>query len=67
LFSTQQKRLIWQSSFFVLFLFAPILDIFRFDLNENHLVLFGQPWLLGIDTSKEASEMLWNMFTHSVN
>ena len=64
MFSTQQKRLIWQSSFFVLFLFAPILDIFRFDLNENHLVLFGQPWLLGIDTSKEASEMLWNMFTH---
>lgn len=41
------KRLLIQSAFFALFVFAPVLDIFRFDLYRNNLVLFGQDWHLG--------------------
>ncbi len=57
----QQKRLVWRSAFFLLFILAPILDIFRFDLDANHLILFGQPWTLGIDASMSAMDLLWNM------
>lgn len=41
------KRLALQASFFSLFVFAPPLDIFRFDFYRNNLVLFGQDWGLG--------------------
>ena len=47
----------------MLFIFAPVLDIFRFDLNENHFILLWQPWVLGIDASKSAVELFWNMLT----
>ena len=43
----QKKRLISRSLFFALFVLAPLLDIFRFDLTLNHFILFGQPWTLG--------------------
>jgi len=46
--SLQQKRLLLRSAFFVLFVVAPPLDIFRFDLTLNHFILFGQPWTLGL-------------------
>jgi len=45
----QIKRRIFQTAFFLLFLFAPLLDIFRLDLNLGHFVLFGQDWTLGLD------------------
>ncbi len=38
-----------------------MLDIFRFDLNENHFILLWQPWVLGIEADQEPVEMLWNM------
>ncbi|WP_236725595.1 4Fe-4S binding protein [Candidatus Reidiella endopervernicosa] len=44
----QQKRLAVRTAFFVLFVVAPPLDIFRFDLTLNHFILFGQPWTLGL-------------------
>lgn len=47
--SLQHNRLIIRSSFFVLFLLAPPLNIFRFDLTLGHFILFGQPWTLGLD------------------
>ena len=59
--STQQKRLVWRSGFFMLFILAPVLDIFRFDLDKNHLMLLGQPWLLEIDDQSSASQLFWNM------
>jgi len=59
----QQKRLIWRTGFFVLFLLAPVLDIFRFDLNENHFILLWHPWVLGIDASQPAGQLFWNVFT----
>jgi ferredoxin-type protein NapH len=46
---TQLLRLAWRSAFFALFLLAPPLDLFRYDLTLGHFVLFGQPWTLGID------------------
>ncbi|HDK38469.1 MAG TPA: 4Fe-4S binding protein [Thiolapillus brandeum] len=41
------KRLVLQTAFFALFVFAPPLNIIRFDLYRNNLVLFGQDWDLG--------------------
>ncbi len=62
---TQTKRFFWRTSFFLLFLFAPILDLFRFDLIQNHFIFLGQPWALGLSAFQTgeitASEMAWNM------
>lgn len=43
------KRRCFQGGFFILFISAPILDIFRFDLNLGHFIIFGYPWTLGLD------------------
>ncbi|MEW8027211.1 MAG: 4Fe-4S binding protein [Candidatus Thiodiazotropha sp.] len=59
--STQRKRLLWRSAFFILFALAPVLDILRFDLDKNHLVFLGQPWVLGIDSQLGAMQLFWNM------
>jgi ferredoxin-type protein NapH len=48
---TQLARLCWRSGFFALFLLAPPLDLFRYDLTRGHFILFGMPWTLGIDTA----------------
>jgi polyferredoxin len=40
---------LWQASFFALFVLAPVLDVFRFDLTLGHFILFGRPWTLGLD------------------
>ncbi|MBL6999300.1 MAG: 4Fe-4S binding protein [Gammaproteobacteria bacterium] len=45
----QKKRLWYQSGFFVLFILAPIFDLFRYDLNQKHFYLLGQHWTLGLD------------------
>lgn len=45
----QYKRLWFQSGFFVLFITAPIFDLFRFDLNEGHFYLLGFHWTLGLE------------------
>jgi len=45
----QRRRRVLQGAFFLLFLLAPGLDIFRFDLTRGHAILFGQPWTLGLD------------------
>lgn len=39
----QSKRLITRTAFFGLFLLAPVLNIFRYDLTETCFVLFGFP------------------------
>ena len=62
---TQKHRLAWRTGFFLLFILAPVLDIFRFDLNQNHFILLTQPWTLGIDAFKtgqiSALDMAINM------
>ncbi len=47
----QRRRLFWRTMFFVLFVSAPVLDLFRFDLTQGHFILFGQPWTLDIDAA----------------
>jgi len=45
----QTSRTITRILFFLLFLFAPLLDIFRFDLTLGHFIFFGYEWTLGLD------------------
>lgn len=45
----QQRRAWLQVGFFVLFVLAPPLDLFRIDLTLGHAILLGQDWTLGID------------------
>lgn len=45
----QQKRLWSQTGFFILFLLAPVFDLFRFDLNVKHFFFLGMHWTLGLD------------------
>jgi len=45
-----QRRRAWtQIGFFVLFVLAPPLDLFRIDLTLGHAIFLGQDWTLGID------------------
>ncbi|MCU7813886.1 MAG: 4Fe-4S binding protein [Candidatus Thiodiazotropha sp. (ex Rostrolucina anterorostrata)] len=61
----QNKRRAWRSGFFLLFILAPPLNIFRFDLNLNYFILFGYPWTLGMEAFQQgtigAMEMGLNM------
>jgi polyferredoxin len=45
----QRKRFLFQAGFFLLFVCAPVLDIFRLDLNLKHFIFFGHAWTLGLD------------------
>lgn len=47
--ATQRRRLWWQTGFFVLFVVAPVFDIFRFDLEAGHAIVLGFDWRLGLD------------------
>ncbi len=66
--SREQLRFITQNSFYLLFLLAPLFDIFRFDILEGHFVIFGQSWMFGLeysefeclDTSHSVSTLLLN-------
>lgn len=43
----QRNRFLARAAFFLLFVLAPPLDIFRLDLNLGHLIIVGQNWTLG--------------------
>lgn len=45
----QKLRNATQAGFFLLFVFAPALNLLRFDLNETQLWFLGLRWSLGID------------------
>ena len=45
----QRWRQLTQGSFFLLFILAPVFDIFRLDLNLKHFIFFGLDWTLGLD------------------
>lgn len=45
----QRSRLFTQAGFFILFILAPVFDIFRLDLYLGHLIIFGQDWTLGLE------------------
>jgi polyferredoxin len=46
----QHYRISAKVAFFLLFIFAPLLDIFRFDLELGHFIIFGQAWTISIDS-----------------
>lgn len=46
--SLQTKRLLTRTGFFLLFLFAPALDLFRFDLTTTQFVVFGARLSFGL-------------------
>ncbi len=45
----ERRRSWFQTSFFILFLLAPPLDLFRLDLNQGHFFLLRMNWTLGLD------------------
>ncbi len=47
--SVQRWRRFTQGGFFILFVIAPVFDLFRLDLNVGHLILFGFDWTLGLE------------------
>lgn len=57
-------RLLTRSAFFLLYLLAPIFDLFRFDLEQHKFILLQQPVDIGIDAFRlqqiTALDMLWN-------
>jgi polyferredoxin len=63
--SLQRSRAWTQTGFFLLFVLAPPLDLFRLDLTLGHFILFGQSWTLGLDPflagEAGAGEALWNL------
>jgi len=44
----QGRRRLLQAGFFLLFVLAPALDLFRIDVTQAHVIVFGQVWSLGI-------------------
>jgi polyferredoxin len=44
----QRRRLLTRTAFFLLFVLAPPLDLFRLDLYRGHFVLLGMDWTLGL-------------------
>lgn len=55
-----RARLFTQVSFFLLFLLAPALDIFRLDLTQGHFILFGHPLSLGLHDIQQGNGSAWD-------
>ncbi|MCB1864155.1 MAG: 4Fe-4S binding protein [Chromatiales bacterium] len=51
---TQKLRLVTRGGFFLLFILAPPLDLFRYDLTQGHFIILGQAWTLGIESDPQA-------------
>jgi len=51
--SIQKWRSLTQVGFFALFVLAPPLNIFRYDLGLGHFIILGQHWTLGIDALRD--------------
>ncbi len=49
----EKIRIFTRSSFFLLFILAPFLNIFRLDLTLGHFIIFGQPWTLGLESFQQ--------------
>lgn len=45
----QLKRFWFQSGFFILFIIAPVFDLFRYDLDAGHFFFLGFHWTLGLE------------------
>ncbi len=45
----QRRRRLMQATFYLLFIFAPVFNLFRVDLYADHAWLLGFEWRLGLD------------------
>ena len=55
----QNKRLITRAAFFGLFLLAPVLNIFRYDLTETRFVLLGFPLSFNLNLDWVVQSIAW--------
>ena len=51
----QKLRLITRSAFFLLYLLAPVFDLFRFDLNSKAFFLLGSEWHIGLESFERSA------------
>lgn len=58
----QHYRTLARIAFFLLFILAPLLDLFRFDLTANHLFFFGEPWRLGFTEQTGSLALVGSIF-----
>ncbi len=54
-------RRLWQAGFFALFLLAPVLDLFRLDLEAGHFWFLRMRWTLGLHQLAQADA--WTLTT----
>lgn len=66
-------RRLSQLLFMLLILFAPVLDIFRFDVDTRSLIVFGNEWDLGLKEGfytghsfKDSSHVVWQFFLKAI-
>ena len=57
----QRSRLVVRSLFFILFLLAPVLNIFRFDLTTTHFIVFNQVLSFGMTPEWIESSGQWEL------
>lgn len=57
----QRSRLVVRSVFFILFLLAPALNIFRFDLTTTNFIIFNQVLSFGMTTEWIEASDHWDM------
>ena len=57
----QRSRLVVRSSFFLLFLLAPVLNIFRFDLTTTNFIVFNQVLSFGMTAEWIKASDHWDM------
>ncbi|MFC1747926.1 4Fe-4S binding protein [Pseudomonadota bacterium] len=46
----QTLRLLTRTSFFILFVLAPVFDVFRLDLTQGHFIFLGMDWKFGLES-----------------
>ncbi|MCA6063720.1 4Fe-4S binding protein [Thalassolituus marinus] len=56
-------RLLLRSLFFLLFVLAPVLDIFRLDLSRGNFIIFGSDWTLNLlpSAGQDATSVTTNL------
>ena len=54
-------RSITQNSFFLLFVLAPPLNLFRYDLTQGHFILLGHNWTLQLDSLQDGDNGAMNV------
>ncbi|MBF0421682.1 MAG: 4Fe-4S binding protein [Magnetococcales bacterium] len=67
----QRGRWVTRSLFFLLFLLAPVLNVFRLDLTSGHFILFGNPLSLGLNAQIATPNPHpwaagWSVLTHAL-